>query len=180
MDIPQLDTKFFVSQIFWLTISFSILFFYLRRWGLPRVYKLLKLRNNIIDSMKKEVLSYEQKILAQKQFLQNEISIIEIASQSVVNKREEELRNELFNKKEQISKEIDEFIEKTDNAYVKLMSSEKTTKSKLNHFANIVLSRIDGLKNEKLAKEQLKDKKLKSLEEEENKLSIGFDFLENI
>ena len=55
--MPQLNPEFFVSQIFWLVISFSFLLFFLWKISLPRISRVLEKReikiNNDIETAKK-------------------------------------------------------------------------------------------------------------------------------
>ena len=47
--MPQFDTTFFSSQIFWTIVSFLILFVVLSRWVLPRVAEILNRRTELIN-----------------------------------------------------------------------------------------------------------------------------------
>ena len=55
--MPQLNPEFFVSQFFWLTVTFSFLLFFLWKISLPRISRVLEKRenkiNNDIESAKK-------------------------------------------------------------------------------------------------------------------------------
>lgn len=48
--MPQFDTSFFASQIFWTIVSFVILFVVLNRWILPRIAAILKERARLIEA----------------------------------------------------------------------------------------------------------------------------------
>jgi len=48
--MPQFDTEFFSSQIFWTIVSFVILFVALDRFVLPRIAKILKKRTQLIEA----------------------------------------------------------------------------------------------------------------------------------
>jgi F-type H+-transporting ATPase subunit b len=47
--MPQFDTTFFSSQIFWTMISFIILFMVLSRWVLPRIAAIIQERTHLIE-----------------------------------------------------------------------------------------------------------------------------------
>ena len=47
--MPQLDPEFFVSQLFWLVVTFSFLFFFLWKVSLPRIGSVLEKRENKIN-----------------------------------------------------------------------------------------------------------------------------------
>ena len=46
--MPQLDTTWFASQIFWLIIAFSVLYYLLSRKALPRLAEILEARQDRI------------------------------------------------------------------------------------------------------------------------------------
>ena len=46
--MPQLDPEFFVSQLFWLVVTFSFLFLFLWKVSLPRIGFILEKRENKI------------------------------------------------------------------------------------------------------------------------------------
>lgn len=48
--MPQLDVSTFASQLFWLTVTFSLLYWILLRKGLPRVSEILEKRHSRISS----------------------------------------------------------------------------------------------------------------------------------
>ena len=48
--MPQLNPEFFVSQLFWLVITFSFLFFFLWKISLPRISSVLEKRENKINN----------------------------------------------------------------------------------------------------------------------------------
>ena len=48
--MPQLEqTEFFISQLFWLVVTFSFLFIFLWRISLPRISSVLEKRESKID-----------------------------------------------------------------------------------------------------------------------------------
>ena len=48
--MPQLNPEFYVSQLFWLFITFSFLFFFLWKISLPRISSVLEKRENKINN----------------------------------------------------------------------------------------------------------------------------------
>ena len=47
--MPQLNPEFFVSQLFWLVVTFSFLFIFLWRISLPRIGNVLEKRDRKIS-----------------------------------------------------------------------------------------------------------------------------------
>ena len=48
--MPQLDPTWFVSQLFWLVVTFVMLYQVLSRWALPRMQSVLELRKESLAS----------------------------------------------------------------------------------------------------------------------------------
>ena len=47
--MPQFDPNVFPTQLFWLVVTFTVLFFVLSKWALPKVASVLVARQNKID-----------------------------------------------------------------------------------------------------------------------------------
>jgi len=116
--VPQLDPEFFVSQLFWLVVTFSFLFLFLWKVSLPRIGSVLEKRenkiNNDIETAKQLQIEaekiqdqIEQKLHDSKE--QN-ISLIKNSTVNLQNKASEELLkldNELNKKIEKSAKVIE-------------------------------------------------------------------------
>jgi len=57
--VPQLNPEFYISQLFWLTISFAFLFIFLWRISLPRINSALEKRANKINEDIKIAKEYQ-------------------------------------------------------------------------------------------------------------------------
>ena len=116
--MPQLDPEFFVSQLFWLVVTFSFLFLFLWKISLPRIGSVLEKRENKINNEIKTAKQLqieaekiqdqiEQKLHDSKE--QN-ISLIKNSTVNLQNKASEELSkldNELNKKIEKSAKVIE-------------------------------------------------------------------------
>jgi F-type H+-transporting ATPase subunit b len=116
--VPQLDPEFFVSQLFWLVVTFSFLFLFLWRVSLPRIGSVLekrenKINNNIATAKQLQIEAekiqdqIEQKLHDSKE--QN-FSLIKNSALNLQNKASEELSkldNDLNKKIEESAKVIE-------------------------------------------------------------------------
>ena len=93
--MPQLDTKFWFSQFFWLSITFSILFFLLSKFILPKISANLETR-------KSQIL--ENISAAEKKREESESKIKEF--EEIVKKSKNEAKNHLNHVKKRIAKDI--------------------------------------------------------------------------
>ena len=113
--MPQLNPEFWISQIFWLTLTFGILYIVLSKIILPKISTNLELRKSQIqenielaekqrESSESKLKEYEDTILKSKQEANN---IFKDA-------REKALRD-INLKKEVLEKQIDEEIKKAED-----------------------------------------------------------------
>jgi F-type H+-transporting ATPase subunit b len=116
--VPQLDPEFFVSQLFWLVVTFSFLFLFLWRVSLPLIGKKKKKRENKINNdikMAKQLQIEAEKIQDQiEQKLhdskEQNFSLIKNSALNLQNKASEELSkldNDLNKKIEESAKVIE-------------------------------------------------------------------------
>ena len=112
--IPQLDTEFWISQIFWLTITFSILFLILSKLILPKISANLETRKSLIleniSTAEKKRRESESKIKEYNEFIEkskNEAKIL-------VNQAKERLTKDINKKKEALEKDLSNEIQKAE------------------------------------------------------------------
>ena len=130
--MPQLDPEFWFSQIFWLVITFGILYLVLSKLILPKISENLETRKSqILDNLE----------LAEKQRNQSEAKLKEfdnIILKSKIDAKNlyNEARNKLLNDIDKKRKHLEEEIEKE----VKIVEAEiekvkKTSPEKINKIA---------------------------------------------
>ena len=93
--MPQLDTEFWVSQIFWLAITFSILFVLLSKFILPKISANLETRKSLI---------LENINQAEKQREESDSKIKEY--EEILAKSKHEANNQINQAKEKMLKDI--------------------------------------------------------------------------
>ena len=95
--MPQLDTKFWFSQFFWLTITFSILFILLSKFILPKISANLETRKSqILENIGD----------AEKKREESEFKIKEF--EEIVEKSKNEAKSYLTQEKEKLAKNIND------------------------------------------------------------------------
>ena len=112
--MPQLDTEFWVSQIFWLAITFSILFVLLSKLILPKISANLETRKLLIlenvETAEKKREESESKI---KEY--NEIIIkTKNEAKSLISHAKEKLMKDINLKKETLEKDLSGEIQKAE------------------------------------------------------------------
>lgn len=60
--VPQLDTNFYISQVFWLVVCLSMLCIAFKKIFIPRMNKLLQNRADYIKSLEKNIKDLEKQV----------------------------------------------------------------------------------------------------------------------
>jgi len=113
--MPQLNPEFWVSQIFWLTITFGILYVVLSKLILPKVSANLEVRKSkILDNIEaaeKQREESELKIKEYEKIVQNSKN----EAKSYFNQTKEKVLKDINLKKETLNKELNKEIEKAES-----------------------------------------------------------------
>ena len=108
--MPQLNTEFWVSQIFWLTIIFGSLYILLSKLVLPKISNNLEARKSqIAENIEK---AEEQRKESDQKLKDYEkiINDAKIEAKNIFNQTREKILRDINNKKESLEKEIYEEI----------------------------------------------------------------------
>jgi len=140
--MPQLNPEFWISQIFWLTLTFGILYIVLSKLILPKISANLELRKSQIqenieaaekqrEDSESKLKEYEEIILKSKSDAKN-----------IFKETREKALKDINLKRETLEKQIDEEIKKAEEEIKEL---KKTAPEKINKIAIETSSEI--LKN---------------------------------
>ena len=140
--MPQLNPEFWVSQIFWLTLTFGILYVVLSKLILPKISSNLELRKSQIqenieaadkqrEESEKKLKEFEEIILKNK-----------LAAKNIFKLTQEKALKDINSKREILEKQIDDEIKKAEQEINEL---KKTAPEKINRIAIETSSEI--LKN---------------------------------
>ena len=113
--MPQLNPEFWISQIFWLTLTFGILYVVLSKLILPKISANLELRKSQIqenieaaekqrETSESKLKEYDKIIFKSKQEAKN-----------IFKDAREKVLKDIDLKKEALDKQIDEEIKKAEN-----------------------------------------------------------------
>ena len=125
--MPQLEqTEFFISQLFWLVITFSFLLIFLWRISLPRISSVLEKRenkiNNDIESAKQQQTEAEEieKIIEQELITARNDgnNLIKSSTNSI----QETISNEIKELENKLNKKIDDTSYNIENDKKKIIS----------------------------------------------------------
>jgi len=112
--MPQLDTKFWFSQFFWLTITFSILFVLLSRFILPKISANLETRKSqILENISAAEKKREESELKIKKF-EELVEKSKNEAKSHINQVKKKIAKDISLKKEALEKELSKEIQKIE------------------------------------------------------------------
>ena len=141
--MPQLNPEFFVSQLFWLVVTFSFLLVFLWRVSLPRIGNILEKRERKINEdltaakeLQSEAENIQDKIEQQlKQARSDASELIKSSSASFQDKAQNEITK--------LEKELDEKITDSSNKIEKSKNeSLNKIQSQINEIIKLTLSKV--------------------------------------
>ena len=143
--MPQLNPEFFVSQLFWLVVTFSFLLVFLWRISLPRIGNILEKRERKINEdltaakeLQSEAENIQDKIEQQlKQARSDASELIKSSSASFQDKAQHEITK--------LEKELDEKITDSSNK-IKISKNESLNQiqSQINEITKLTLSKVSS------------------------------------
>ena len=130
--MPQLNPEFWISQIFWLTLTFGILYVVLSKLILPKISINLELRKSQIQenigAAEKQRKDSESKL---KEY-DNIILKSKLEAKNIFKDAREKLLKDINSKKESLDEQIDEEIKKVEQEIEEL---RKSAPKKINKIA---------------------------------------------
>ena len=128
--MPQLNPEFWISQIFWLTLTFGVLYIVLSKLILPKISANLEYRKSLIqeniEAAEKQRLDSQSKF---KEY-ENIISQSKLDAKNIFNETREKALKDINTKRESLEKQIDEEIKKAEKeiGQLKITAPEKINK----------------------------------------------------
>ena len=130
--MPQLNPEFWISQIFWLTITFGILYIVLSKLILPKISNNLESRKSQIleniEAAEKQRQNSEEKLKEYEEI----VSKSKMEAKSIFNQAREKALKDISAKKEVLDKQIDDEIGKAEQEIKEL---QKSAPDKINKIA---------------------------------------------
>ena len=124
--MPQLDPKYWISQIFWLIISFSVLFIVLSKFILPNI-------SSNLENRKSQILDNIETADMQKKESENKLKefdkiILDTKSQAktIISDAKNKLINDISKKKEILDKELNQEILEAEKEIIELKKKSPT------------------------------------------------------
>ena len=128
--MPQLNPEFWISQIFWLTLTFGILYVVLSKLILPKISENLELRKSQIQENIEAADKQRQSSDAKLKEYDEIISKSKLDANNIFKEARENVLKEIDSKKKILDEQIEAELEKAEQEINKLKkgSSEKINK----------------------------------------------------
>ena len=130
--MPQLNPEFWISQIFWLTLTFGILYIVLSKLILPKISDNLESRKSQIleniEAAEKQRQNSEEKL---KEY-EGIVSKSKMEAKNIFNQAREKALKDINAKKDVLDKQIDDEIGKAEQEIIEL---KKSAPDKINKIA---------------------------------------------
>ena len=112
--MPQLNPEFWISQIFWLTLTFGILYLVLSKLILPKISANLETRKSqILENIEAAEKQREDSEMKLKEY-EEIISKSKLEAKTIFNQAREKASKDINAKKEVLDSQIDEEISKAE------------------------------------------------------------------
>jgi F-type H+-transporting ATPase subunit b len=121
--MPQLNPEFWISQIFWLTLTFGILYLVLSKLILPKISVNLETRKSqILENIEAAEKQREDSEMKLKEY-EEIISKSKLEAKTIFNQAREKALKDINAKKEVLDSQIDEEISKAEEEIKTLRNS---------------------------------------------------------
>ena len=161
--MPQLEITTYPSQIFWLVVSFLILYLIMSRVIIPKISSVIKNRESEI---KNNIHIYE-KMYKDTEIINNEYEEtkkkIEEEARGIINHLKESTSKKIAKNTESLKKRLEDILEKNEQ---EIINNKKKVLKEINKISlNLSEEILKKLSNKKRKKETLKDLIKKNLKE---------------
>jgi len=137
--MPQLNPEFWISQIFWLTLTFGILYVVLSKLILPKISANLELRKSQIQENIEAAEKQRESCEAKLKEYDDIISKSKLEANNIFKEARENVIKEINVKKETLDKQIDEEVKKVEQE-INLL--KKGASEKINKIAIVTTSEL--------------------------------------
>ena len=164
--MPQLDSKYWFSQSFWLILIFLVLYLALAKFFIPKIKDNLDNRENKIKENLDEAKEFSE--LAERKNLnyENELSQAKKEVIKILTDSKKQLDKNISQKRNQFEKELDKEINKAEKEIFDLKKSSSES-------INIIAEEISAKIIENITGEKLNNSSIKASVSEISKSKIG-------
>jgi len=144
--MPQLNPEFFVSQLFWLVITFTFLFIFLWRVSLPRISTVLEKRQNKIDENLSSAKGLQEQAQEIEKKINAQISTAKQETEDTIKKTILSLQDNVSDQLSNLDNELEEKILNSEKEIIKNKDVQmKNIDEEIINITKITVSKISDL-----------------------------------
>ena len=144
--MPQLNPEFFISQLFWLVITFSFLFVFLWRISLPRIENVLEKRANKINENIKTAKQYQTEAEEIQTKIDSQLREAKLETSELIKKANINLQDLTSKKLEKIDEAINLKLNDASSTIEKSkVDSLKEINNQIYDITKLTLSKISNI-----------------------------------
>jgi F-type H+-transporting ATPase subunit b len=145
--LPQLDTSTFSSQIFWLAVTFSVLFILMWKVALPRVSDVVESREQKIRADLERAEQLRDEIGKTEEEIEKVLSEARAEAQDVLRKAQDKVAEEHAKKQQKIEAELEQ---KTADAEERIAKARSEALSSMKEVAEeVAMAAVEKLTGDK-------------------------------
>ena len=164
--MPQLDSKYWFSQSFWLILIFLVLYLSLAKFFIPKIKDNLDDRENKIKENLDQAKEFSELAERKKLDYENELSSAKKEVIKIITESKKQLDKNISQKREQFEKELDKEVNKAEK---EIFDLKKRSSNSINSIAEEISANII----ENITGEKLNNSSIKASVSEVSKNKIG-------
>ena len=120
--MPQLDPTYWASQVFWLAIIFSSIYFLIAKIFIPKIKSNIDMREDKIRKDLEEAKNFKEEAEKKLKNYQDLIQVAKNDAKKIISESRIKLNEDIQTKKDEIQKKIDQETKDADNEIKKFKS----------------------------------------------------------
>ena len=144
--MPQLNPEFFISQLFWLVISFTFLFIFLWRISLPRISTVLEKRSNKINEDIEIAKLHQTKAEEIQKSIDNQLREAKLETADLIKSTNQNLQDHATKELDKLDKLLNRKLDESSSQIEKNKSdSLNQINDQIYEITKLTLSRISSI-----------------------------------
>jgi|TARA_B110000438_G_C15795832_1_gene642803 F-type H+-transporting ATPase subunit b len=144
--MPQLNPEFFISQLFWLVISFTFLFIFLWRISLPRISTVLEKRSNKINEDIEIAKLHQTKAEEIQKSIDNQLREAKLETADLIKSTNQSLQDHATKELDKLDKLLNRKLDESSSQIEKNKSdSLNQINDQIYEITKLTLSRISSI-----------------------------------
>ena len=145
--MPQLNPEFFVSQLFWLVVTFSFLLVFLWRISLPRIESVLEKREKKINDDIATTKELQKEAESIQKIIEDKLRNARTETAKIIKKTSIDLQKKTASELVKLDKDLDKKIDDSANEIKKNKNdSLNQIYGQIHEITNLIFSKITNFK----------------------------------